>query len=300
MWILFALGSLVFQGFETVIDKIAIVKDKNIDSLAASFWRVLMFLLWFVVLGLTGFLGVLRIILPWPVVVFALLWIGGALFYTYLLKNIEVTGSSALSYASPFVYLVIDTFLFKVNMTPFQILGIILLAAGGMAFVLEPGKLKIRREFTSKIWGIFLYNLVLGVAEYYGFKYFLNHASMNEVSFFASTWLLVTAGFMIIISVRKKWGITMETAQKNRFLGKVTISKGLDAACSWLWLHAISMTAVSRVDAVGSLYPLILIGAVYLIQNVFGLKAEEEFSKGYLALKLIGIALLSVGGFLAG
>lgn len=300
MWALFALGSLVSQAFESVIDKIAIVTDKSIDSIAASFWRVLLFLLWFVVFGLTGVLGELKIIFPWPIVVFGLLWIGGALFYTYLLKNIEVTGSSALSYASPFFYLVIDVFLFKANMTTLQVLGIILLAAGGMAFVLQPGKLKMRSEFTAKVWWIFLYNLVLGIVEFYGFKYFLSRSVVNEVSFFASTWLIVTIGFVVIISLQRKWGRALQAARKNNFLGKTVVSKGLDAVCSWLWLHAIVMTNVSRVDALGSLYPLILIGVVYLMQEVFGFKADETLSRSHLALKLSAVVLLAVGGYLAG
>jgi len=50
---------------------------------------------------------------------------------------------------------------------------------------------------------------------------------------------------------------------------------------------------------VNALYPLILLGIIYLFQNILGLKTEERFSKGFLVLKLAAVLLLCVGGFFA-
>jgi len=299
MWMLFAFGALFFQALQNVIDKIAIVKDKNIDSLSATFWRTFMFFMWCLILGLTGVLGELKIFIPFPLFVFALLYMGSAFFYTHLLKKIEISGSSVLSYASPFFYLIIDTILLKTGMSTLQVLGVILLAAGGISFALQPGKLKFREEFTPKIWLIFLYNLILGIIEFYSFKYYFQLGSLNEISFYTNAWLVMTLGFAIIISFQGKWKIIASAAKKNNYLQKTILSKGIDAVGSWFWLHAVSMVAVSRVDAIGSFFPLILLGVVYLMQNIFSFKADEELSKNNFLYKLVAIILLCIGGFLA-
>ena len=299
MWELFVLVALVLQALESVIDKIAIIKNKAINSLGATFWRSFLFFFWCVLFGVTGMFGELKIFLTWPILFFALLWVGSSFFYTYQLKNIEISSLSLFSSTIPFFYLVIDTLLLHTNINPLQISGILFLVSGGFMLVIQPGKLKFRHEFTWKILCIFFYNFILGSSEYYGFKYYFNYHLLNEISFYFNTWLVVLIVFIIIISLQNKWKTIFNTIRVNHFFEKTMMSKGLDAMSSWLWLHAISFVAVSQVNSLGALYPIIFLGIVFIIQKVFGLKIGERLSPRYLKLKVVAVILLCAGGLLS-
>lgn len=299
MWILFAIASLFFQAVEEAVDKIAIVKDKTIDLFAATVVRNFLFWLWIAVFGIAGFLGSLKIMLTWPILLLAVILIGGGFFYTYLLKKIELTESAALSYVSPALYLIIDAALLKLNFTWLQAMGILLLTAGGMLFVINVKGGGIKEEFTPQVWAIFVYNFLISGVQYYSFKYFFETQGLNEVSYYFNIWLVMLVMFLVIALVQNRWSALWRAAREHLYFDKMLLSKGCDAFAAYLWLHALTLASVSQVNAIGSIYPLILIGSLYLLQNVFKFKAEENFSKGALSLKLVAVALLCIGGFLA-
>lgn len=300
MWILFAVGALLCQGVEESIDKIAIVGDKAVDTFAASFWRNVIFWLWFVIVGISGLLGSLTFFISVPIVLMAALFMGSGIFYTYLLKRIEVTAAAALNYAVPFLYLFIDLVILRLSLTPLQVAGVLLLTAGGLLFVTQhPKRFQLKKEFTPKIFGIFAYSFVVSGVQYYGFKYYFETHAMNEVSYYFNIWLVMTALFLLVIAARNQWETLWRAFRENRYGPKMIVSKGFDAASSYLWLHALTLASVSQVQSTSALYPLILLGIVYVMQNIFRLNAEEEFSKERLVFKLAAVVLLCIGGFLA-
>jgi drug/metabolite transporter (DMT)-like permease len=296
MWILLTIASLIFGACMETVDKIAIVKDKTIDLFAATFWRNLLFLVWIAIFATFGVFGHLSLFITWPVVLVAVLFTGSSFFYTYLLKKIEVTSQAALSYASPAFYLIIDAVLLKLHFSAFQALGILLLTGGGILFTIDP-KGGIRKEFTPRIWMIFVYEFLVNGVEYYGFKYYFLSYQMNEISYFFNIWLVMMILLLLVVVLQGRWKTLWKAAQNHHYFAKSALSKFFDAAQSLLWLNAIALAAVSQVNAVNSLFPVILIGVVFVTQNIFGFKAEEEFSKGRLSLKLAAVALLCVGGF---
>lgn len=299
IWIAFGIAGVVFLAMEETVDKIAIVGDKDIDPLASTFWRNFLFWIWICVFAAFGFLGHISFFFAWPMLVLAVVFIGSGFFYTYLLKKIELTSASAVSYASPFFYFIIDAFLLKAGFTVFQALGILLLTAGGMLFVIDPRRGGLRKEFTPKVLGIFVYDFLISGVDYYAFKYYFDVYHLNEVSYFFNVWFLMFVFFIALIAIRGSWRITWHAALDHDYIGKVAVSKFFDAASSYAWFHAIALSSVSQMNALNAFFPLALIAVVYTMQNLLGFKAEEEFSKGRLAPKLVAVIMLCVGGFFA-
>lgn len=298
MWIFYALGSLFSESLETATDKIALVKNKKIDSLAASFLRLLMVCGISGLVGILGILGPLKLLLLWPIILVGVMDAVASLAYTYLLKHIEATGTAIVSYFSPLLYLAVDTSLLKTHLLPLQIAGILLLVLGGIMFVFDPKKFRFKKEFTPIVWGLIAFNFIFGGVEYYSFKYYAGAHQLNEISFIFSFELVCIALLAAIVIGLGKYRAVWRGFTKTNYFGLVGISKSLDLACMYLWLHAITLASVSQVNATSSFYPLMLIAVVYLMQKLFKLKAEEKFSRGHLAFKLVAVVLLCAGGFL--
>lgn len=299
MWIFFALASQLSNALENTVDKIAVVGYKQIDSLCATFLRVGMYVLIFGLIGATGILGHMRIFLPWPIIALGVFWAGGSLCYTYFLKHLEITAASVLSYAAPFIYLLIDSFVVKANLSLFQISGIILMTLGGLMFVVDPHKLKVKKEITFWVWAMLLFNFIMGAAENYGFKYYFTHYRVNEVTYGFSVWFVtLIALFLAILFFGKIKTLFLTVMSRPKFIGALTISKTFDSAQWWLYLHALSLASASQVSATSEFFPLILLLVVFAAQSLFKFKAEERFSRGHLSFKLAAVVLLFVGGFL--
>jgi len=299
MWLLYALGSLIFNAAETTVDKVALVSSKTIDALSGTFLRVFLFCFYFGVGGAIGFLGTLRIFAPWPIIGIGIICAGSSLVYTYLLKRLEATGYTALSYLGPLLYLIIDTQFLKFRLTPFEVLGVLLLTAGGVMFVINPGQLKFKKEFTPIVFIMLAYNFFINAAQNYGFKYYYETRGLNEVSFYFNVWTIALIVLLGVMLASNKLGSLWHTVNGNqRFVKTIAVSKLFDAGNSWLWLHALALVTVSQVNATDAIYPLIMIGVVYIVQNVFKLKVEEKLSQGYLGFKLAAVGLLCLGGFL--
>jgi drug/metabolite transporter (DMT)-like permease len=296
MYIFIALASLVLETGMESIDKIAIVSHKTIDSLAASFWRNFVYFIWITIFIVSGLFGSFTFLMTWPVILLGFLFTASAFFYTYLLKKIEITSEAALSYINPALYLIIDATLLKLHFSAWEVAGTLLLTAGGMLFVVDSHG--IRKEFTPWVWMIFGYEFLSGAAEYYSFKYYFPAYHLNEISYFFNTYLVVVVLFIFMIALQNRWRVIWKAANDHHYLAKITLSKFFDAGQSCLWLYAIALSTVSQVNAIGSVYPLILIAVIFIIQNVFGYKAEEQFTKGRLYLKIIAVVLLCIGGYL--
>ena len=298
MWLYFVLGALIFHALEEAIDKITVVKDKTVNLLSATIWRNFFFWFWIVIFGVLGLFGHLEFFISWPIIGLAVMFLASGLFYTYTLKKIEITGMSAFSFISPSLYLLIDVVLLRLPLTFFQVAGILLLITGGLMFAVNIKTRRLKREFTPAIWGIILFDFSIGCVEFYAFKYYFDTMRLNEVSYLFSVWGVMMIMFLIVITARNQWSIFWQTARLNNYLPKMIVSKGCDALSSYLVFHAVALATVSQVNAVYFIYPIILIGVVYVGQNIFKFKAEEKFSQGYLVIKIIAIVLLVAGGFL--
>lgn len=299
MWQLLTLASIFLTTSENIIDKVVMVTDKAMDTLLASFYRNGLVFLFSVALAVTGIFGQLHIFLNWVVLLLSVLWIGQGIFYTYLLKHIELTGSSALSYITPFFFLLVDVLALKAPITLLQMGGVVLLVLGGMIFAISTENWRFKPEYTKYVLAIFALNAVFDGCEYYAFKHYHAALGINEISWMASVWLLVTAGFIILITLKRGWSKWRYTAVHNSYIAKEGVAKFLDALAYLLWLRALTLTNVSRVNALGSFEPLMLLVMLYATQKLLRKQTDENFDGRNLWQKIFATAVLILGALLA-
>lgn len=297
MWQLFELGALFTSAAQDVVDKFAIVRSHSIDTVIASFYRTVFFFLATVVIGLLGFLGDIRFFFHWQVFLFAPLCVASSLLWTYILKNVEVLTISAISYLAPLLYLVIDTRLLAMHFTTSQVIGVFLLVAGGISFSIDGETFRFKPELTRKVFAALLLTVFYNGAEAYFFKYLYSTYAVNGVSFYASLWVLSTAGLLGILLTQGKLRLLLDKNSRS-YVPQIAVSKSCDAASSVLSAQALSLAAVSQVTAFDALYPLISFVLVVITQGFFKLPLKERLRFGHLLWKAGAVALLLIGSLL--
>ncbi|MFZ2887271.1 MAG: EamA family transporter, partial [Minisyncoccia bacterium] len=270
MWQMYSIGSLVAGAFESAIDKAGIVGDARVDSYAASFYRTFFFFLATLTVGLTGILGNLQLFIHWSIVPLAFLGLVSTLLFTYLLRKVEITVISAASYLTPILFLIIDTSFLGINLSQAEVLGIILLVCGGIAFSLDGKTEHFKREFTWKVAGafVFIYILQSGI-ENYTFKHF-SDGGLNAISYYASIWSLTTLLFLGVLLVKGKMHTLVARAAVT-YIPYAALGKTFDAFNSILFLSAVSIATVSQVSAFNALFPLVVFIAAVITQSFFGI-----------------------------
>lgn len=299
MWQIFTFGALIFESGEEVLDKIIIVGDAAINSIAATFYRNLIYFLFAAVFGFAGLFGHLVFLVNWPILLVGLLAVGSSVFYTYLLKHVELTGSSALSYSRPAIFLLVDIFIFKAAFSNSEIIGIALLILGGIIFVIDPHSRRMKSQFTKYVWLIFGYETISYAAEFYVFKHYAVSQHLNEISYIFSTYVFVVIGLALLMFWENDRRSIVATATHNRYIAKVTFSKGMDFFYSLLWYHALTLATVSQVNALEAFYPLVLLVMLYVVQRKFKFEAGEDLDGTNLMQKIAGTAALVAGAWLS-
>jgi drug/metabolite transporter (DMT)-like permease len=297
MWQLDVLGSLFASAGESVVDKFALASDKKIDSMVATFWRLFFFTVITFGIGMTGFLGGVHMLFTPVVFLVAFTGILNSLFYTYLQRHIEVLGIGAMTYLAPLLFLIIDTKVLHTSFTAAGVAGIFLMILGGFAFAIDGKTHRFKKEWSPRVWFMFLFSALYIGVEGYAFKYAHAVDGMGSISFCASYGVVMALGLLCVVVLQGKSHLLWRT-HSQIYLPRVAVSKAFDAVSTVLWTQALIFAAVSQVSAMESLEPLVLFVATYLAQNVLRLRIEEKFGRKRLEWKAAAIALLVLGSVL--
>lgn len=297
MWQLSALGSLIAQALEGVVDKAAMVRDGHIHPGVATFWRNALLLFYVTVVGSLGFFGEMELVFSWPIIAFGCMAALSGYFYTYVLKKVEITGAYIETYLAPIGFLAIDLFVLNTDLSPAQIVGVIVLTAGGFALAFNARTHHMKREFSLRIWGVFLYWLIYDGTQFYLFKYLYEKGEVNEVSFVASVWLIAVSVVFLYLAFTGKAHLLFAHAAR-RYVPVVAVSKIFDAASTLLWLHALSFVAVSQVAALNALSPLMLFLVALFVQKETRMNIRERVDKANISWKVVATTMLCLGTLL--
>jgi drug/metabolite transporter (DMT)-like permease len=297
MWQVYVLLSLFATAGENVVDKFAIATDRKIDSMVATFWRLFFFTVMTSVIGVVGWFGELHFIFAPVIFLVALVGMINSIFYTYLLRHIEIIGIGAMTYLAPFVFILIDTNILHMSFSVEQITGMILMVVGGFSFAIDGNTHHFKKEWSPVVWCMFLYSALYIGVEGYAFKYAHVTYGTGAISFCASYGLLTAAGLLCGVLLQRKSHLLFNHPSLL-YIPKIAVSKTFDAMGTVLWTQALVYAAVSQVSAMTSLEPLVLFGATYIAQNIFRMRVEEKFDRKRLKWKAAAVTLLVVGGIL--
>jgi drug/metabolite transporter (DMT)-like permease len=297
MWQVYAAESLLASACETVLDKVALVRDGSIDSVVATFYRSFGFFVAISVVGLLGPLGGLAFSFHWSILLFAPVGVFSSLLYTYLLRHVETTSIGAAAYITPVVFFLVDTLVLRTEFATSQILGMALLIAGGVGFSVDGKARQLKRELSWRVWGIFAFNMLYVGCEAYLFKYLNSTHGVNGTSFLASLWLLSSVVLILIIVIQRKAHLLIGRKVRE-YVPRIVASKTCDAVSAALWANALSMAAVSQITAFDAVSPLVLFVVVVIAQEILGFSMKEKLDRSRFVWKTGAVCLLVVGGFL--
>lgn len=294
-WYLWAFWSMAVGSFEEVIDKAVILKrQKKIDPLVATFYRNFAFFGLTALVGILGVFGKLSFAFNIHFLILAVLWPLNSLGYDYFLRNVEVSRFSGVLHIFPLIFLFADKLFFQISFPPVQVVGVFALVVGATLFSFN-AQAK-RSAFTLK--GAFWMAMKVGVYAYLFVAFKMLGNSVNEVSFYFSIWLLVTAVYAVILLGTRKYKLLVKTASEGNFLPKTFLSKGFDLVSSIFYLEALSLASLTAVSAFMSFTPLVLLAVLFIASFFMKLDLAEDFSRKTLILKVAATALLVIGGLL--
>ncbi len=298
MWQLYAFASLIASSGESIIDKFALVSHKRIDSLVATFWRLVMFTccIW-IFFSLTGIFGGITWNFTPLIWLVGLFGIANSLSYTFLLRRVEVTGIGAIFYLSPFLFLVIDTSVLHTALTPGEITGIFFMVFGGLAFAMDGKTHRFKREFSIGVWSALLLMIAYSGIEAYAFKFLHTTQALNSPSFFASTALVNTCGLLFFAMATGRSTLMFNKSALS-YIPRITLSKCFDIANSVLWAQALTLAAVSQVSAMEALEPLVLFVVTIVAQSIFSFRLEERLERPRVRWKAAAVCMLVIGGLM--
>lgn len=297
MWQLYVLGSLFASSGEYVTDKVAIVTNRRVDPLIASFWRMFFFVVCAGAIGALGWLGGVTFELNPLIVIVGIIGVGNSLAYTSLLRRVEVTGIGAISYLAPFLFLAIDVNVLHTQFTAQEVFGIILMVLGGFAFAVDGKTHHFKKELSPWVWLMLLYMVFYIGVMAYAFKLMNAATGISAPTFFVSTCAVATLILLGIVFAQRKSGLLFKRPAR-RYMPRVVLSKTFDALESILWAQALTLAAVSQVSAMEALEPLVLFVMTVVVQDVFRFRTNEKLGRSRLTWKAAAVSMLVLGGLL--
>lgn len=286
MWQLYALMAIGSNCLENITDKRAM--RRPIDPDVASLIRVALYCV--LVVPISAVIGQPATWFCSPGIIAS--GLSGAFIaaaYTLVMKRVDVTALSVLSYTAPLIFLVIDNAIgYSFTMT--QVLGIIGLVIGGIGFALN-GRLKLD---AGSICLLFLMLSLSG-----GQSYYLQHLHKTEglsaISFYANVW--GWAGIFLAINVlaRGKWSLLL-SPDALAYAKLSTVAKSFDSLTSVFAGMALTMTTVAQFSSMEVFYPPMMLCFACIAQQVMGIDLGEQFDKHTMGRKVSMAGILLISG----
>lgn len=297
MWQSYALGSVGADALHKIADKAAFVRDAGVDSLIATFYRLFFFFAVSVIVGYSGILGEFTFFVHWIFFILAPIEALASYLYSHLLRHVEVTGLAAAGYLAPFLFFLIDTYFLKVHLSPAQIMGIVMLVLGGIAFSID-GKTHHFVRTTWRTWIVFFFVYIFAFGtEVYAFKYAFEVHGVNGVSFHTTFSLWITLILFVSVLYKRKTHKLFSRATRI-YIPYALAAKTFDVFGSILFASAIALASVSQVSAFAALTPFILFVFAAIVQTVFRVRLHENLDHRHTPWKLGAMLVLLVGGLL--
>lgn len=298
MWKLYSVGSIAFTAIERVIDKAAATESPTISYTIATLVRAFVFLVFTVIIGLTRIEGVLTFVFYWQILLFALFSLANSLIYTYLTRSCEVTLLGTVACLTPLAYLSVDIVALHTRLNFTQLLGVIMLSFGGLGMSVDVNNFRFRSKISPTTSVLILATMFYQGVELYAFKYLNTSYSVNGVSYFASAWLIVCLGLLLIVTFQGKLS-QLELRETRSFAGQTSASKASDVVATLLWLKAITLASVAEVSAmVNGIELIVFLAVTFVAQRLTRARTDEQLGQSGIGWKIGMSILIGIGSWM--
>ena len=301
MWQISSLIGLFFGAAEEVIDKATMVSGKSIDILSAAWIRntIAFGISLVAVIVVNGALPM--VLLSPPIVLLGVLYGIGALTYTIVLKQVEITASSIMTSFIPLVFLPIDLYILDANLLPRQIFGIMVLILGGVIFFYRKQMhSSLSKKELALLVSIFLFDALLIGSESYLFKDYFVSLHLSEMDFLVNMWGAMFLFLTLLMAIRAMYTGSMPILMRHvGYMKGSFFPKLADYGNSFFFLKALTIASASQVASMKSFYPVILLLIVLGTQNKLKINLAEYLDRKSFIQKAIGIVIICLGAYLA-
>ena len=297
MWQIFSLLSVLSNAIEETVDKAAIVGNKAVDTIGATWVRNAISV---VIAFLGGWLierHFPHLFLSLPIIILGVLYAIQAILYTTILRHIEITASSLITNFIPIVFLPIDILIVGAPFLPRQIVGVFLLVAGGVIFFLKHER--FTKQHLQLLTGVFVFDVIIYGLESYSFKSLFVTNALSATDFLWSMWsVMLFVLSMVFIGMIIYQKALPSLAHYSSYIQRSLVSKTADYTGSFFFLQALTLASASQVAAMKAIYPLTLVVLVIIAQKRFDIDLGELLDRNTLFQKIIASIVLCVGVYL--
>lgn len=297
-WYILTILWIACSSLQRIIEKkIVIWKEFSLDPLIGSFYRNLAFYIFLIIFWLSvDYFWKMYFFISFPIIFRSFFHVFKSIIYDYFLKNTELSRYNSLTFIFPIILVLIDNFFLWESYTFYEIIWIWLLIFWWWIITIERKTKK--NIFSFKQWFLLLIWFLIWWAQFILFKYYNETIWLNEISFYTSSWIFVLLFFIIQIIYKKKFNILISTAKHDWFFLKTLSWKFLDSLWWLLILKAISISTVSKVYSLESIYPIFTFLLVIFLMKVVKINMKEDLDTKNIWYKIISILLISIWWYL--
>ena len=293
VWFLYALASVIFFGFTTIVDKLMLQKRLSSFSYFVSFAPPALVFSIFVLF----FLPTNVFSIPCGIAFVAgLISAGGYFFYAVSIRNEEASRIAALTSLAPAFVAILAVFLVDEIFSAKSYMGITLMILGSVL-------ISYKRNHVKKMIPLSLIVILTAANFSYGLDQTLSKISLNQISFWPFLMMFMFGKFVVAFpglalpSVRRKFCSEVKKLGRNLALtlasGSIMWSLGII-----FFFYAASLGPITIVSTTGLISPLFTLFFAILITKYLPKVLEEEIDRKTVALKLVAIVLIVFGTYL--
>jgi len=293
VWFFYALTSVVFFGFTTIVDKLMLETRLSSFSYFVSFVP-------------PAFVFSICVLLFFPTNIFSipyaiafvagLISAGGYFLYVVSIRKEEASRIAALTSLSPAFVAVLALFLLNEIFPAQSYIGIILMILGSAL-------ISYKRNHVKTIIPFSLILVLIATNFVYSLDQTLSKISLDQISFWPFLMMFMFGRFAVafpglgIPSVRRKCFSEIKKLKRNFTL---TLASG---SIMWsltiiLFFYAASLGPITLVSTTSLISPLFTLFFAILITKYLPKALKEEIDRKTVALKLVAIVLILLGTYL--
>ncbi|HUO42031.1 MAG TPA: EamA family transporter [Methylomirabilota bacterium] len=292
IWFLYALTSVVFFGFTTIVDKLMLENRFSSFSYFITFAPpALVFSIWVFAFQRTV------LSLPYAFAFVAgLISAGGYFLYVVSIRAEEASRVAALTSLYPAFVAVLAVFLVNEIFPAGSYLGIILMILGTIL-------ISYKRNHVRKIVPLSLVIVLIATNFCYSLDQILSKISLDHISFWPFLMMFMLGRFFVVFpslalsSVRRKFISEIERLER-KFALLLVLGSSMWSIALIFYFYAASLGPITLVSTTALISPLFTLLFAILITKYLPKVLEEEIDGRTVAMKLVAIVLICVGTYL--
>ncbi|MGA2785112.1 MAG: EamA family transporter [Candidatus Bathyarchaeia archaeon] len=293
VWFLYALTSVVFFGFTTIVDKLMLEKRLSSFSYFVSFVPpALVFCICVLLFFHTNVFSISYAI----AFLAGLISAGGYFFYAVSIRNEEASRIAALTSLAPAFVAVLAVILVNEIFPTKSYIGIVLMILGSVL-------ISYKRNHLKKMIPLSLILVLIAANFMYGLDQTLAKVSLDQISFWSFLMMFMFGRFVVVFpglaipSVRRKFSSEVRELGRNFALTLASGSIMWSLGVMFLF-YAASLGPITLVSTTGLISPLFTLFFAILITKYLPKVLKEEIDRKTVALKVVAIVLIFLGTYL--